>query len=53
VPFPEDDYNWASQRIAAGIEQFRKAFEFDPVLWKRPITRLLPIPILHWRNISM
>ncbi|NMC46912.1 MAG: DUF2334 domain-containing protein [Chloroflexi bacterium] len=36
VPFPEDDYNWASQRIAAGIEQFRKAFEFDPVLWETP-----------------
>lgn len=36
VPFPEDDYNWAAGRIAAGIEQFKKALGYAPILWETP-----------------
>ena len=36
TPFPEDDYTWASGRIAAGIEQYEKALGYAPVVWETP-----------------
>jgi uncharacterized protein YdaL len=36
IPFPEDDYTWASGRIASGIEQFEKALDYAPVIWETP-----------------
>ncbi|HAF63197.1 MAG TPA: hypothetical protein DCK95_12860 [Anaerolineaceae bacterium] len=36
TPFPEDDYTWASGRIAAGTEQYEKALGYAPVIWETP-----------------
>ena len=36
IPFPQDGYSWASERIAAGIEQFEKALGYSPAIWETP-----------------
>ncbi|NMB62577.1 MAG: DUF2334 domain-containing protein [Chloroflexi bacterium] len=35
-PFVEDDYDWALERIDAGIAQYEKALGYVPVIWETP-----------------
>jgi uncharacterized protein YdaL len=36
IPFPEDSYSWADERIKAGIAQFEKAMGYAPLIWETP-----------------
>ncbi len=36
IPFPEDSYTWADERIKAGVEQFEKALGYAPLIWETP-----------------
>ena len=35
-PFPEDGFDWALDRIDKGIEEFKTALGFPPVIWETP-----------------
>lgn len=35
-PFVEDSYDWAEERIQAGIAQFEKALGYRPMIWETP-----------------
>ena len=36
IPFPEDSYSWADERIKAGVAQFEKAMGYAPLIWETP-----------------
>jgi uncharacterized protein YdaL len=35
-PFPEDGYDWALDRIDKGMEEYKTALGFPPVIWETP-----------------
>jgi uncharacterized protein YdaL len=35
-PFPEDSFDWALDRIDKGIEEYKTALGFSPVIWETP-----------------
>jgi len=35
-PFPEDGYDWALDRIDKGIEEYKTALGYSPVIWETP-----------------
>jgi uncharacterized protein YdaL len=35
-PYPEDGYDWALGRIDKGIEEYKTALGFSPVIWETP-----------------